>query len=304
MILRKVTVLTCLCSITFYLTSSVVDETEAGFTEQEVATSMITAAVVFPETIDELVKEAEKLSTRLNDTYDHVLHVALDGLTINQTEAKLEEVQGERKEIKSHLQSLRDIYDKVKEYVERARTSDLGEDSHKYVQAGLNKIQKLFEKASEREDSPQLDRVITALQEELGALKQKHEESGQPSPAIKKQSETTNKKTNDQKQTTEEPVPQKDQSTKRSTTKAESSKESGTQKAESTKDTPTQKNESIKASITQKEQPTKEAVPQKQDKTSATEEQSESVEASDKQEESKPKEGENDKDDEENVKSN
>ncbi|WP_163530043.1 DUF4047 domain-containing protein [Halobacillus ihumii] len=266
---RKTTVLACLCSITFYLTSTVIDETEAVFSDQESSTSTITAAVVFPEAIDELVKRAKQLSTRINAAYDNVLAITVHDLSIHQAEAKLVTLQKARDEIKNLTQQLKSIHDQVRKYEQRAASTS-GNGSAQYVQAGLDKIQKLYETCNKKIDSQQIKRVSTDLQETIEDLKQKRSEREQtPEPAADHQSETTNeKKANPKKQ------PEKENH----------SKEEPPQKESSTNDTfyqnpPTKGDEKPETESTKENSPKENSQPTTQKQDTATEELSEPIEA-------------------------
>ncbi|WP_176142505.1 DUF4047 domain-containing protein [Halobacillus hunanensis] len=246
--IRKITVLACLCSITFYLTSTVVDETEAVFSDQESSTSTITAAVVFPEASDELVEQAKLLSTRINAAYDDILAITVHDLSIHQAEAKLVTLQKAREEIKHLTQQLKAIRDQVGKYEQRAvSTTDKG--SPQYVQAGLDKIQKLYETCNKKIDSQQSKRVSTNLREAIEDLKQKRSEREQtPEPAADQQTETTHKKNANQKeqpekenQSKEEP-PQKGSSTKETSDQKPPAKGTKEAETESTKEPPPKEN--------------------------------------------------------------
>ncbi|MFD2924035.1 DUF4047 domain-containing protein [Halobacillus naozhouensis] len=287
--LKSFTVLACLWSITFYLVSCVVDETEAEFSDQEVVSSTITAAAVFPETIEELVKEAQGITNQLSSTYDDLLTITADSLTIDQAKAKLEKIQKKRKQMNTNFQRLSSIRDEIAEYERRAQSS--GKDPTKYVQAGLNEIHQIYEKSNERIDFQRIEDLITDLRQRIEELKQ---EQNKPAPlpqtTTDEQSDTASENTTSRKSQPANESAQKEPTDEESSKQAKPAKKSSTQKSESTKE-----------ATPQQEKPANESTQQKQASNPPREEQSESAKTNDK---GKTKEGEIENNDEENVESN
>ncbi|PEM14451.1 ErpL protein [Bacillus wiedmannii] len=58
--LKKMLILPCMCSITFYLGSQIMTYTEAAFIHETKVEAALSTAIIFPKTVDTLKEEAEK----------------------------------------------------------------------------------------------------------------------------------------------------------------------------------------------------------------------------------------------------
>lgn len=57
---KKMLILPCLCSITFYLGSQMMTYTEAAFIHETKVAATISTASIFPKTVDQLIEQAKQ----------------------------------------------------------------------------------------------------------------------------------------------------------------------------------------------------------------------------------------------------
>ncbi|MDG2738496.1 DUF4047 domain-containing protein, partial [Vibrio parahaemolyticus] len=67
--LKKMLILPCMCSITFYLGSQIMTYTEAAFIHETKVEAALSTAIIFPKTVDTLKEEAEKHKQSIEHEY-------------------------------------------------------------------------------------------------------------------------------------------------------------------------------------------------------------------------------------------
>lgn len=186
--LKRIThilVLPCLCAIVFYMGSQIVTYTEAAFSKQQTVTSTLSAAIVFPETIEELVGKAEEHSKMIFQYYDEIQGTSNANETVAEMEEKLAVWKQKREAVQEELTALHTVYTEIESYynraVEDAKKSDepSANDVLTYVQAGFEKVQHINSSVNGEAVSKAIDAQIAALEKEIEEEKKKLLEQAQ-----------------------------------------------------------------------------------------------------------------------------
>ncbi|ASK63921.1 hypothetical protein CFK37_18045 [Virgibacillus phasianinus] len=177
-------VLLCLCCITFYIASYAVDETEAVFVDRETTTTSITAAIVFPRTIEGLVKETKEIAEQVNHIYTSALQVQTENLSLQEVKANLSKLKAKRETIMGRQQVIKKNYNQIKAYDQQAAAKQF-----QFLQDGLVNITGIYQTTSETVDIQRLDHLISKLKKAMKKPKQNSDSYSKTPP----QSATTEK---------------------------------------------------------------------------------------------------------------
>lgn len=185
-------VLPCICSIVFYMGSQVVTHTEAAFSKQQPVTVALSAASVFPETIEELVGKAEEHGKVISHHYNEIKSTVNTNGTVVEMEEKLSVWKQKREIIQMELTALHTVYTEVEAYYNKAledvtnSEEPSAKDVLKYVQAGFEKVQHMNSSMNGESILQVIDVYITALEKEIEETKKK---SLEQSEQVKQQEE-------------------------------------------------------------------------------------------------------------------
>jgi Domain of unknown function (DUF4047) len=171
----------CISCIGLYCLSSVVGYTEATFTELEKRTSSISAAPVFPETIENHKQKAEELSKEIIELDQLIVSTSTDSST-NEKISTLEEMKNQ---LINKIEELEALHDKVEDLLKEISTNQSKDSGYKevikYVEDGLVFIKAKVTHTQQSVDLKKDDDVILTLQKTLEkAEKQKVIEETEP----------------------------------------------------------------------------------------------------------------------------
>ncbi|MCP1162642.1 DUF4047 domain-containing protein [Bacillus sp. 1813sda1] len=139
---KKMLILPCLCSITFYLGSQMMTYTEAAFIHETKVEATISTASIFPKTVDQLIEQAKQHKEVILHEYEGMK----SKLTVRSTQ-ELEQAlviwkQG-REKIATERESLQKVYKSIEEPYNQVQEElkGNGTESNKqvfsYVNAGF-----------------------------------------------------------------------------------------------------------------------------------------------------------------------
>ncbi|WP_220775500.1 MULTISPECIES: DUF4047 domain-containing protein [unclassified Bacillus (in: firmicutes)] len=140
---KKMLILPCLCSITFYLGSQMMTYTEAAFVHETKVTATISTASIFPKTVDQLTEQAkqhkevilreyEEMKSKVTVTSTQELEQAL--VTWKQGREK---IVAERELLQKVYVSIETPYNQVQEEL-KSNTTESNKQVFSYVNAGFH----------------------------------------------------------------------------------------------------------------------------------------------------------------------
>ncbi|WP_144507625.1 DUF4047 domain-containing protein [Bacillus mycoides] len=203
---KKMLILPCLCSITFYLGSQMMTYTEAAFIHETKVQATISTASIFPKTVDQLTKQAkqhkevilheyEEMKSKLTFTSTQELEQAL--VTWKQGREK---IAAERELLQKVYESIENPYNKAKEELkENESESESNKQVFSYVNAGFHIVKENCEYVDKEVKLQVIDKQIQAFEKLLvdetakqvsEAEKQKKLEESKKQEEAKKQEES------------------------------------------------------------------------------------------------------------------
>lgn len=194
---KRALVLPCICSIAFYMGSQIVTHTEAAFSTQQVVKPVLSAAIVFPKTIEDLVKKAEGHSSTISYYYSEINNAAIGHGTVMEMEEQYSLWQQRRGDIQNELTALHTVYAEIDSYynmaTENVKKNDVpsAHDVLEYVQAGFEQVQHMKNGINEEAMFQTIDSNIAALGQAIEDEKQRllEEEKKKQQEALKKAEE-------------------------------------------------------------------------------------------------------------------
>lgn len=214
---RNMLILPCICSMAFYMGSQVVTYTEASFSNQQTVEGTLSAATVFPTTIEKLTEEAGKHKEAIFNHYNAISSGENSNATVTELEGVLATWKQHREAIKTEIGALGTVYTEIESYYNKlaeevqADNQESKQAVFKYVQAGFTTIQNIRSDVDKQAILQKTDERIQALEKQINeektkqaneAKKQTNEEKKQTptQPATSSQQEQQPSKTEEKKQ--------------------------------------------------------------------------------------------------------
>lgn len=172
--MKKVYIIVSLCSIQFYLAMQTVGQTEATFSSQASSEQVVSAAIVFPKTIQQLTTAAKEHSTRANQLYGSIMEVTLTG---NEPDLSnlLTNVLNEEHELNSELQSLHTIQDQMNTYHNQIhKLPETEQSSYEFMRKGYQALNQLILQVNETINLQKIENIKSTIQTELNRSKVKN----------------------------------------------------------------------------------------------------------------------------------
>ncbi|MEI3891104.1 MULTISPECIES: DUF4047 domain-containing protein [Bacillus] len=142
---KKMLILPCLCSITFYLGSQMMTYTEAAFIHETKVEATISTASIFPKTVDQLIEQAKQ--------HKEVILHEYEGMKLKETATSTQELEqalvtwkqgrekivAEREALQKVYKSIEEPYNQVQEEL-KGNTTASNKQVFSYVNAGFHKV--------------------------------------------------------------------------------------------------------------------------------------------------------------------
>ncbi|MET3730091.1 DNA repair ATPase RecN [Fictibacillus halophilus] len=142
--LHKGTVLLGLCSLSFYCGAQITGQTEAAFSSQaQIKPVELSAAVVFPDTVENLNRRAQQIYTDMQSLYNNLPNAAEDESLQEQKEA-LEEITVIEQTLHSLYRDFKDIHNELSNYENQVKKLD--SNTYEFVYEGCNEANELSKK--------------------------------------------------------------------------------------------------------------------------------------------------------------
>nr|WP_237979910.1 DUF4047 domain-containing protein [Bacillus thuringiensis]MCG3422429.1 DUF4047 domain-containing protein [Bacillus thuringiensis] len=169
---KKMLILPCLCSITFYLGSQMMTYTEAAFVHETKVTATISTASIFPKTVDQLTEQAkqhkevilheyEGMKSKLTVTSTQELEQAL--VTWKQGREK---IVAERELLQKVYVSIEDPYNQVQEEL-KGNKSGSNKQVFSYVNTGFHIVKENCEYVDKEVNLQVIDKQIQGFEKLL-----------------------------------------------------------------------------------------------------------------------------------------
>ncbi|MGM0806760.1 MAG: DUF4047 domain-containing protein [Bacillota bacterium] len=142
--LHKGTVLLGLCSLSFYCGAQITGQTEAAFSSQaQIKPVKLSAAVVFPDTVENLNEKANIIYSRIISLYK-TLPNAADDASLQELKQTIEEITELEQTLYSLLRDFEDIHNELSNYAEQVKKLD--SKTYQFVYEGCNETNELSKK--------------------------------------------------------------------------------------------------------------------------------------------------------------
>ncbi|OOZ86847.1 DUF4047 domain-containing protein [Bacillus cereus] len=203
--LKKMLILTCLCSITFYLGSQMMTYTEATFIHETKVAATISTASIFPKTVDQLIEQAKQHKEVILHEYEE-MKSKLNVKSTQEIEQALviwkqgrEKIAAERESLQKVYKSIEEPYNQVQEEL-KGNTTESNKQVFSYVNAGFHIVKENCEYIDKEVNLQVIDKQIQDFEKLLvdETAKQVSEAEKQKELEEKKQEEV--KKQEEKKQ--------------------------------------------------------------------------------------------------------
>lgn len=169
---KKMLILPCLCSITFYLGSQMMTYTEAAFIHETKVAATISTASIFPKTVDQLIEQAkqhkevilheyEGMKSKLTVTSTQELEQAL--VTWKQGR---EQIIAERELLQKVYVSIETPFNQVQEEL-KGNKSESNKQVFSYVNAGFHIVKDNCEYVDKEVNLQAIDKQIQGFEKLL-----------------------------------------------------------------------------------------------------------------------------------------
>ncbi|WP_264448709.1 DUF4047 domain-containing protein [Bacillus cereus] len=194
---KKMLILPCLCSITFYLGSQMMTYTEAAFIHETKVQATISTASIFPKTVDQLTEQAKQHKEVILHEYEE-MKSKLTFTSTQELEQTLatwkqgrEKIVAERELLQKVYVSIENPYNKVKEELKENK-SESTKQVFSYVNAGFHIVKENCEYVDKEVNVQVIDKQIQAFEKLLvdETTKQKNLEESKKQEEEKKLEES------------------------------------------------------------------------------------------------------------------
>ncbi|WP_342718611.1 DUF4047 domain-containing protein [Bacillus paramycoides] len=187
---KKILILPCLCSITFYLGSQMMTYTEATFVHETKVTATISTASIFPKTVDQLTEQAKKHKEVILHEYEGMKSkvTATSTQEIEQTlvtwKQGREKIVAERELLQKVYVSIEGPFNQVQEEL-KGNKSESNKQVFSYVNAGFHIVKENCEYVDKEVNLQVIDKQIQDFEKLLVDKTAKLEESKKQEEAKK-----------------------------------------------------------------------------------------------------------------------
>ncbi|ENB9403008.1 DUF4047 domain-containing protein [Bacillus cereus] len=187
---KKMLILPCLCSITFYLGSQMMTYTEAAFVHETKVAATISTASIFPKTVDQLIEQAKQHKEVILHEYKE-MKSKLNVRSTQEIEQALviwkqgrEKIAAERESLQKVYKSIEEPYNQVQEEL-KGHTTESNKQVFSYVNAGFHIVKENCEYIDKEVNLQVIDKQIQDFEKLLVDETAKLEESKKQEEAKK-----------------------------------------------------------------------------------------------------------------------
>ncbi|PEN67237.1 ErpL protein [Bacillus wiedmannii] len=192
--LKKMLILPCMCSITFYLGSQIMTYTEAAFIHETKVEAALSTAIIFPKTVDTLKEEAEKHKQFIEHQYGE-MKGKLAVTSREEIEQAIVVWQQGREKIASEEEALQNVYTAIETPYNQIQ-EELKVNKSESIQQVVVYVNEGFLSIKEKRDYIVKEVSLQAIDEQIQTLQKLLKDE-----TVKKQNEIEEqKKVEEQKQ--------------------------------------------------------------------------------------------------------
>ncbi|WP_142330983.1 DUF4047 domain-containing protein [Bacillus wiedmannii] len=195
--LKKMLILPCMCSITFYLGSQIMTYTEAAFIHETKVEAALSTAIIFPKTVDTLKEEAEKHKQFIEHQYGE-----MKGKLAVTSREEIEQVivvwQQGREKIASEEEALQNVYTAIETPYNQIQ-EELKVNKSESIQQVAVYVNEGFLSIKEKRDYIVKEVSLQAIDEQIQTLQKLLKDE-----TVKKQNEIEEQKKVDEQKKVEE----------------------------------------------------------------------------------------------------
>ncbi|MDF9554129.1 DUF4047 domain-containing protein [Bacillus tropicus] len=162
---KKMLILPCLCSITFYLGSQMMTYTEAAFIHETKVEATISTASIFPKTVDQLIEQAKQHKEVILHEYEG-MKSKLTVSSAQELEQALviwkqgrEKIAIERESLQKVYKSIEEPYNQVQEEL-KGNGTESNKQVFSYVNAGFHIVKENCEYVDKEVNLQVIDKQI------------------------------------------------------------------------------------------------------------------------------------------------
>ncbi|OTW93050.1 ErpL protein [Bacillus thuringiensis serovar cameroun] len=168
--LKKMLILPCMCSITFYLGSQVMTHTEAAFIHETKVEASISTAIIFPKTVTTLKEQAEQHKKFIEHEYG-TMKGKLKVTSIEEIKQEISVWQQGREKIVSEKEALQNVYTEIEAPYNQIQ-EELKVTKDESIQKVALYVNEGFQIIKEKRDYIEKEVSLKAIDEQIQALQQ------------------------------------------------------------------------------------------------------------------------------------
>ncbi|ANC75625.1 hypothetical protein ABE65_001710 [Fictibacillus phosphorivorans] len=163
-----------LCSLSFYCSAQITGQTEAAFSDQaQIKPVELSAAVVFPDTVESLNDKAKIIYSRIISLYK-TLPNAADDASLQKLKQTIEEITGLEQTLYSLLRDFEDIHNELLNYEQQVKKLD--SKTYQFVYKGCNETTELSKKLKTTVDLQSIKQLHHSIEARINKLEDDEEE--------------------------------------------------------------------------------------------------------------------------------
>ena len=171
---QKAILLPCLCCMSFYVGAQIVGETEASFSSQISQEPIkITAAFVFPETIQQLDIRAAAIANQMIDNYEMIFATS-QGTSLQILRESLAEITATEQKLHQQFSNLQNVYDELSTYhdqLKEEKSADI--QTFGYVDEGFQKVKRMLKEVQETIDFQEIEAIRSSVALQIKELEER-----------------------------------------------------------------------------------------------------------------------------------
>ncbi|PGS55881.1 DUF4047 domain-containing protein [Bacillus sp. AFS041924] len=179
--MKKVSIIVSLCSIQFYLAMQTIGQTEATFSSQASTEQVVSAAIVFPKTIQTHLVAAKVHSSKANQLYESMINTSVNGASDSELSDLLNNVLNEEQELYEELKSLHTIQEEMNSYQSQIQALSKAErSSYEYVSSSYQEVKQLSLQINKTINLQEIKKIKSSIQEKIKDRTEKVEKNNGP----------------------------------------------------------------------------------------------------------------------------
>lgn len=173
---HKAIMVPCLCCISFYSGNLLVGETEASFSSQiNMEPVKVSAAFVFPRTIEQLENQAEQIAGKMDKQYQAIFSSS-SGASLQEMMDQQNQVTTGEKELISQYNMLQKVLNEMNAFHNQIDQQKDLQSTYDYVQKGFQHVQGVWTRVQNNIDFQKVEEIRQSLQLKIDELERNNQE--------------------------------------------------------------------------------------------------------------------------------